>query len=157
VAYRGIDNPDGDDPDGANRLFKVLVKGAPMAYHRFAEEYYVTAVDPKTVSETFALRPLTDELVRRLDADLVVADLAQDRYRPGRHSGSPHRADRRRARSVDRAGRWTFFRRHRPHINKIAPRAPLSMCRRPASGACWVAVARPLSSCHSFRWPGTSR
>lgn len=116
----GIDIPDGDDPDGANRLFKVLVKGAPMAYHRFAEEYYVTAVDPKTVSETFALRPLTDELVRRLNADLVVADLAQDRYRPGRHSGSPHRADRRRARSVDRGGRWTFFRRHRPHINKIA-------------------------------------
>ncbi|MCN0155303.1 hypothetical protein NDQ86_25295 [Salinispora arenicola] len=43
----GIDIPDGDDPDGANRLFKVLVKSAPTAYHRFAEDYYVTAVDPR--------------------------------------------------------------------------------------------------------------
>ncbi|MFG3715526.1 hypothetical protein [Micromonospora sp. NPDC047730] len=73
-----IDFPDGDDPDGANRLFKVLVEGTPAAYQRFAEDYYETAVDLEAVGETFALRPLTDELVRRLNADLVVADLAED-------------------------------------------------------------------------------
>lgn len=73
-----IDFPDGDDPDGASRLFKVLVEGAPAAYHRFAEDYYETAIDLEAVGEIFALRPLTNELVRRLNADRVVTDLAED-------------------------------------------------------------------------------
>ncbi|MGW0435921.1 hypothetical protein ACWDV4_25680 [Micromonospora sp. NPDC003197] len=70
--------PVGEDPDGANRLFEVLVEGTPVAYQRFAEDYYETAVDLETVGEIYALRPLTDNLVRRLNADLVVANLAED-------------------------------------------------------------------------------
>jgi hypothetical protein len=68
----------GEDPDGANRLFKLLVEGTPAAYQRFAEDYYETAVDGEAVSEVFALHPLTDELVRRLNSELTVEDLAGD-------------------------------------------------------------------------------
>lgn len=36
-----IDFPTGhDDPDGANRLFRLLVDGSPEAYRRFAEDHY---------------------------------------------------------------------------------------------------------------------
>ncbi|MEV0897083.1 hypothetical protein [Actinoplanes sp. NPDC049802] len=73
-----LDFPAGDDPDGANRLFQVVVEGSPVAYQRFAEDYYETAVDVEGVGEIFALHPLTDGLVRRLNPDLVVADLAED-------------------------------------------------------------------------------
>ncbi|GAA1801374.1 hypothetical protein GCM10009682_24030 [Luedemannella flava] len=73
-----LDLPDGNDPDGADRLFQVLVEGTAVAYHRFAEDYYETTVDLEAVGEVFALHPLSDELVRRLNADLVVADLTDD-------------------------------------------------------------------------------
>ena len=69
--------PPGEDPDGANKLFRILIEGSP-AYQRFAEDYYQTAVDLAAVNEIFALRPLTDDLVHRLNADLVVANLAED-------------------------------------------------------------------------------
>jgi hypothetical protein len=70
--------PAGDDPDGADRLFRVLVEGSPVAYQRFAEDYYEAAVDVEAVGEIFALHPLADDLVRRLNPDLMVADLAED-------------------------------------------------------------------------------
>ncbi len=73
-----LDFPAGEDPDGANRLFQVAVEDSPVAYQRFAEDYYETAVDVEAVGEIFALHPLTDDLVRRLNPDLVVADLAED-------------------------------------------------------------------------------
>jgi hypothetical protein len=70
--------PASGDPDGANRLFQVLVEGSPVAYQRFAEDYYETAVDVEAVGEILALHPLTDDLVHRLNPDLVVADLVED-------------------------------------------------------------------------------
>jgi hypothetical protein len=70
--------PAGDDPDGADGLFQVLLDGGPAAYQRFAEDYYEVAVDVEAVGEIFALHPLTDDLVRRLNPDRVVADLAED-------------------------------------------------------------------------------
>ncbi|GAA4576468.1 hypothetical protein GCM10023176_47900 [Micromonospora coerulea] len=77
--YAGdIDFPDGDDPDGADWLFEVLVDPTPLAYHRFAEDYYETSVDRSALGAVFALRPLTDDVVRRLNPDLTVEDLADD-------------------------------------------------------------------------------
>ncbi|GIE89557.1 hypothetical protein [Actinoplanes regularis] len=73
-----VDFPDRDDPDGADRLFHVLMEGTPLAYQQFAEDYYETTMDLATIGEIFALRPLTDELVRRLNPDLLVADLTED-------------------------------------------------------------------------------
>ena len=73
-----IDFPDRDDPDGAARLFAVLAEGTPAAYQRFAEDYYAVAVDIDAVSEVFASRLLTDDLVRRLNRELTLADLTTD-------------------------------------------------------------------------------
>ncbi|MEU8813393.1 hypothetical protein [Actinoplanes sp. NPDC048796] len=70
--------PAGDDPDGAGWLFQGLVEGSPEAYQKFAEDYHERPVDLAAVAEIFAMRPLTDDLVRRLNADLRLADLAED-------------------------------------------------------------------------------
>jgi hypothetical protein len=73
-----IELPAGDDPDGANWLFEALLDETGMAYRSFAEEYYETSVHAETVAEIFALGPLTDDLVQRLNPDATVADLAED-------------------------------------------------------------------------------
>lgn len=73
-----IDFPDGADPDGAGRLFGVLVDPTGAAYQRFAEDYYGTAVDIGAVGEVFALRTLTAGLVRRLNPGRTMADLTVD-------------------------------------------------------------------------------
>ena len=70
--------PPGEDPDGADWLFELLVDGTPEGYQRFAEECYETEVDLSAVAAVFALEHLTDELVQRLGPDLTVDDLAED-------------------------------------------------------------------------------
>jgi hypothetical protein len=82
-----IDFPDRADPDGATRLFAVLVDSAGMAYQRFAEDYYGRTVDIDAVGEVFALAPLTTSLVRRLNPERSIADLATDLA----HIGYPSR------------------------------------------------------------------
>ncbi|MFD7877685.1 hypothetical protein ACFV5G_26900 [Streptomyces sp. NPDC059766] len=74
-----IDFPsDHTDPDGATGLFPLLVDRSPEAYQRFAEDYYEVAVDLEAVSDLYALRPLNQELVSSLNAEVTLADLAQD-------------------------------------------------------------------------------
>ncbi|MFJ4860649.1 hypothetical protein [Streptomyces sp. NPDC088748] len=74
-----IDFPvDRADPDGATGLFGLLVEGSPEAFQRFAEDYYEVAVDLGAVRDVYALRPLDQELVALLNAELTLADLAQD-------------------------------------------------------------------------------
>jgi hypothetical protein len=75
-----IDFPAGqEDPDGGEWLLELLLDDSPEAYRRFAEENYeLKSVDPATVSEVYALRPLTRPLVTILNGQLSVADLAHD-------------------------------------------------------------------------------
>ena len=73
-----IDFPDRPDPDGAERLFSVLLDSTGLAYHRFAEDYYGKTVDLDAVREVFALTPLTASLVRRLNADRSTGALLAD-------------------------------------------------------------------------------
>lgn len=74
-----IDFPSGDaDPDGTTGLFQLLVDRSPKAFQRFAEDYYEVSVDLKAVSDVYALRPLDPELVSSLNAEVTLADLAQD-------------------------------------------------------------------------------
>nr|WP_307854102.1 hypothetical protein [Actinoplanes toevensis] len=70
--------PPGDDPDGAGHLFAVLLDETPASYRAFAEDYYGVPVDPDVVNEIFALTPLTDALVRRLNPALTVEKLTAD-------------------------------------------------------------------------------
>ncbi|MFI6048914.1 hypothetical protein ACIBCO_02360 [Streptomyces violascens] len=77
--YGTIDFPsDSADPDGATGLFKLLTDRSPEAFQRFAEDYYEVPVDLGAVSDVYALRPLSQELVSSLNAELTLADLAQD-------------------------------------------------------------------------------
>ena len=70
--------PDEDDPDGADWLFETLLDRTCASYLAFAEDYYETEIDKDAVAEIFDQSPLTDELVRRLNPDLRLADLASD-------------------------------------------------------------------------------
>lgn len=70
--------PPGDDPDGADWLFEMLVDGSPEAYLRLAEECYERQPDLGAVRSVLALEPLTQELVERLDPDVTLEGLADD-------------------------------------------------------------------------------
>ncbi|MFI0960573.1 hypothetical protein ACH4S8_03985 [Streptomyces sp. NPDC021080] len=70
--------PDHADPDGATGLFHLLVDRSPEAFQHFAEDYYEVSVDLEAVSALYALRPLTQELVSSLNAEVALADLAED-------------------------------------------------------------------------------
>jgi hypothetical protein len=70
--------PPGDDPDGADHLFAILLDDTPATYRAFAESSYQVPVDPAVVNDVFALTPLTDALVRRLNPQLTVGKLADD-------------------------------------------------------------------------------
>jgi hypothetical protein len=74
-----IDFPEGAvDSDGAAGLFELLVDRSPEAFQRFAEDYYEVSVDLAAVSQVYALRPLSNELVSSLNPEVCLADLAQD-------------------------------------------------------------------------------
>ncbi|MEV7559597.1 hypothetical protein [Streptomyces sp. NPDC089795] len=74
-----IDFPAGHaDPDGTTGLFDLLVDRSPEAFRDFAEDHYEVPVDLAAVSHVYALRPLDQELVSSLNAEVTLADLAQD-------------------------------------------------------------------------------
>ena len=74
-----IDYPAGkSDPDGSAGLFALLVDPSPEAFQRFAEDYYEVPVDLDAVHHVYALRPLTQEVVSALNAELTLEDLAED-------------------------------------------------------------------------------
>ncbi|MDU0302338.1 MULTISPECIES: hypothetical protein [unclassified Streptomyces] len=67
-----------EDPDGAGHLFRLLVDRTPEAFQRWAEDYYEVPVDLGVVRRVFSSHALTDELVRALNPEIVVADLSED-------------------------------------------------------------------------------
>jgi hypothetical protein len=74
-----IDFPAGHaDPDGTAGLFEFLVDRSPEAFLRFAEDYYEVAVNLEAVRHVYALRPLDQKLVSSLNAEITLADLAED-------------------------------------------------------------------------------
>jgi hypothetical protein len=74
-----IDFPDGSvDADGAKWMFELLVEGTPEAYCRHAGDYFEVPVAAELVQHVYAHRPLTDELVARLNPEVTMADLAKD-------------------------------------------------------------------------------
>lgn len=74
-----IDFPAGCwDPDGATGLFELLVDRSPVAFQRFAEDYYEVPVGLEAVHDVYDLRPLSQELVSSLNPDVTLAELAED-------------------------------------------------------------------------------
>ncbi|MEV1045543.1 hypothetical protein [Streptomyces sp. NPDC049916] len=69
---------DGEDSDGADWLFQLLVAGTPESYQEWAEDHFEVAVDLAAVRHVYALRPLTDEVVAALAPGRGLAELAAD-------------------------------------------------------------------------------
>lgn len=74
----GMEFPAGDDPDGSGWMFELLVNDSPAAYQQFAEEYYEVPVDLAAVDHIYAMRPLTEDVVRALNAEASSESLAKD-------------------------------------------------------------------------------
>lgn len=72
-----LDLPDGDDPDGSAFLLEIL-DGDPDAYRRFAEEYYEISVPLDAVRHIYDHLPLTDNIIKSLNAAVSIEDLADD-------------------------------------------------------------------------------
>ena len=72
-----IDYPEGDDPDGSEDLLSML-DGKPSNYKEFAEQYYERPVDLAAVSDIYQHKPLTDEIIKMLNADRSKEDLKSD-------------------------------------------------------------------------------
>lgn len=66
------------DPDGAAFLFALLLDRTPEAFKEFADDYYEVDLHLAALRHVFAQRPLTDEIVRTLNPDASLADLAED-------------------------------------------------------------------------------
>ena len=72
-----VDLGEGDDPDGSAGLLHLL-DGAPEAYRLWAEEYFEVTVERWAVDWIMAHRPLTEEVVRALNPEMTLLDLAAD-------------------------------------------------------------------------------
>lgn len=76
--------PPADDPDGSAGLL-ALLGDRPQAYRAWAEDYYERDIDPAAVSAVYAHRPLTEELIRSLNPDMGLDQLAGDIAEIGYH------------------------------------------------------------------------
>ncbi|WP_242614201.1 hypothetical protein [Actinomadura roseirufa] len=66
------------DPDGSAYLFRLFTDPSAEAFQRFAEDYYETPIDVDVVRDIYALRPLTQGMVSRLNEEALVHELSED-------------------------------------------------------------------------------
>jgi hypothetical protein len=76
--------PNHPDPDGSEFLLSAL-DGRPETYRRWATDYYERDVDLSAVTHVYQHRPLTPELVARLNRDVSLGGLAADISKIGYH------------------------------------------------------------------------
>ncbi|TJZ46252.1 hypothetical protein FCH28_27565 [Streptomyces piniterrae] len=90
-----IDFPQGHpDPDGSDRLFRLLLDPTPDAYHAFAQEYHGARPELSAVQHLYALRPLTPEIVMALNPEVTLDALSDDIESIGYpHSATPEGED----------------------------------------------------------------
>ena len=72
-----IDFPDAEDPDGSEDLLFML-DGNPNTYHQWANEYYEVSIPLDAVKEVYEHKPLTQQLVSRLNPKRRFEDLESD-------------------------------------------------------------------------------
>ncbi|MFM9614305.1 hypothetical protein [Streptomyces niveiscabiei] len=65
------------DPDGAESLFALLTDRSAEAFQEWAKDYYETEVDLEAIRHVLASRPLTEEVVTRLNPEVPLAALAK--------------------------------------------------------------------------------
>jgi hypothetical protein len=69
--------PDDPDPDGSAFLLAPL-DGRPETYRAWAADYYERDVEPAAVEHVYRHRPLTPEVVARLNPEVSLDELAAD-------------------------------------------------------------------------------
>ena len=72
-----IEFPAGADPDGSELLLSPL-DGKPKTYREWAEDYYERPVSLAAVRHVYAHKPLTDEVVARLNPKVTLRELKAD-------------------------------------------------------------------------------
>ncbi|SCL44680.1 hypothetical protein GA0070606_0400 [Micromonospora citrea] len=65
------------DPDGSG-LLEILLDDIADRYVSFAQDHHEVDVDPRAVEHVVAHRPLTDVVVRALNAEATVSGLYED-------------------------------------------------------------------------------
>jgi hypothetical protein len=68
---------DEEDPDGSAEVLRLL-DGNPETYHDWAIAYHEKPIDLWAVQRIYHHEPLDDELVKRLNPDLSIVELADD-------------------------------------------------------------------------------
>lgn len=76
IDYSGLENR--ADPDGAHQMLGVLTDPTPQSYRKFASSYFGIALDPDVVAHIFNLRPLSQDIVRRINARVTLDDLSAE-------------------------------------------------------------------------------
>lgn len=79
-----IEFPDSDFPDGSAELLFIL-DGKPETYASWATEYYERSIPGNAVADVYAHKPLTQQLVSRLNPNCVLEDLESDLDEIGYH------------------------------------------------------------------------
>lgn len=79
-----IEFPDADNADGSEHLLFIL-DGKPETYAAWASEYYERPIPAAAVKEIYAHKPLTQQLVSRLNADRLLEELESDLDEIGYH------------------------------------------------------------------------
>ncbi len=72
-----IEFPPGADPDGSASLLAAL-DGQPTTYKAWAEHYYGRPIHLTAVRQVYAHKPLTENLVERLNPKVTLEELAAD-------------------------------------------------------------------------------
>ncbi len=78
--------PPGDDPDGSGWMLAIL-DGNPVSYRHWAEDYYKRPVSLAAVEYIYAHKPLTNEIIRSLNSETNLSDLAEDIAKIGYPTG----------------------------------------------------------------------
>lgn len=69
--------PEGGDADGSEWMLQIL-DDDPMTYQEFARDYFDRDLPREAIAQVYALKPLTDNVVRSLNDEIALADLAAD-------------------------------------------------------------------------------
>ncbi|MCI0488117.1 MAG: hypothetical protein L0229_16130 [Blastocatellia bacterium] len=72
-----IDYPEGDDPDGSEELLFALDSN-PSTYQEFAQEYFERDIDLSAIEHVYRHKPLTEEIIKALNADILPQALKAD-------------------------------------------------------------------------------
>ncbi len=72
-----IDYPNENDPDGMDDLL-IILNNNPSTYKKWADYYFEKEVSLLSVEHLYQQKPLTKELLKNLNKDILIKDLQED-------------------------------------------------------------------------------